>query len=207
MLSLLAGRVCGFFIGNRGVLSGRVAGILTILLLTASAAGAACPAGPPPLTGAVGTFAPAQAGSAAPETAFEDAEGGTVRLSDFRGKAVLVNLWATWCAPCVHEMPALDALQAQLGEDGLVVMPVSQDRGGAAAVRPFYGRQGLDHLPIYLDPRGALFRAFGARGLPTSVLIDREGRVVGRIEGDVDWVAPEAVALMRHTLGSCGDGG
>ncbi len=129
-----------------------------------------------------------------------DAFGGSVGLTDFRGRVVLVNFWATWCAPCVREMPSLDRLQAKLGPEGLLVMAVSQDRKGLAAAEPFYREQGLDNLEIFLDPKGEFARAMGVGGLPTSLLIDDRGRVVGGIEGPLEWDGPEAVELIRFYL-------
>ena len=129
-----------------------------------------------------------------------DASGGSVGLADFRGRVVLVNFWATWCAPCVHEMPSLDRLQAKLGPEGLLVMAVSQDRKGLAAAEPFYREQGLDNLEIFLDPKGKFALAMGVAGLPTSLLVDDRGHVVGALEGPLEWDGPEAVELIRFYL-------
>lgn len=129
-----------------------------------------------------------------------DAFGGKVGLADFRGRVVLVNFWATWCAPCVREMPSLDRLQAKLGPEGLLVMTVSQDRKGLAAAEPFFREQGLDNLEIFLDPKGEFARAMGVAGLPTSLLIDDLGRVLGGIQGPLEWDGPEAVELIRFFL-------
>lgn len=129
-----------------------------------------------------------------------DAFGGRVGLADFRGQVVLVNFWATWCAPCVHEMPSLDRLQARLGPEGLLVMAVSQDRKGLAAAEPFYREQGLDNLEIFLDPKGDFARAMGVAGLPTTLLLDDQGRIVGALEGPLEWDGPEAVELIRFYL-------
>jgi thiol-disulfide isomerase/thioredoxin len=118
-------------------------------------------------------------------------------LSDFAGRVVLLNLWATWCAPCVREMPTLDRLQAELGGPDFEVVALSSDRAGAAAVEPFFRTHGLSRLGVYLDPQGEATRALGTRGLPTTVLIDREGREVGRLEGVAEWDSPEAKALIR----------
>ena len=134
------------------------------------------------------------------EPGVTDAFGGSVGLADFRGRVVLVNFWATWCAPCVREMPSLDRLQAKLGPEGLLVMAVSQDRKGLAAAEPFYREQGLDNLEIFLDPKGEFARAMGVGGLPTSLLIDDRGRVVGGLEGPLEWDGPEAVELIRYYL-------
>ena len=136
----------------------------------------------------------------APDTAFAGADGVELKMADFEGQVLLVNFWATWCAPCVREMPSLDRLQAKLGPEGLLVMAVSQDRKGLAAAEPFYREQGLDNLEIFLDPKGEFARAMGVGGLPTSLLVDDRGRVVGGLEGPLEWDGPEAVELIRFYL-------
>ena len=113
---------------------------------------------------------------------------------------MLLNFWATWCAPCVREMPSLDRLQAALGDRGLSVVAVSIDRAGVKAIRPFAKRLGLAHLGLYHDPEGALFRAFGVSGLPASFLIDQGGAVVGAYAGPAEWDGPEARALIEFYL-------
>lgn len=167
-----------------------VAAILSIFLYPASDGGA------PPLSGSLGEFE--LTGKPAPDIAFSTADGRTVRLADMARKVVLINLWATWCAPCVREMPTLDRLQADLGGEDFEVVALSSDRTGDAAVAPFYEANGLNHLATYLDPNGEATRALGVRGLPTTVLIDRGGREVGRLEGVAEWDSAEAKALVRH---------
>jgi len=136
----------------------------------------------------------------APLTAFTQGDGREITLAAFQGRVVLLNFWATWCAPCVREMPSLDRLQAALRDEGLAVVAVSQDFAGEDMVAPFFRRQNLEHLAIYLDGDGALAKAFGINGLPTTLLIDREGRVVGGLEGPAEWDSGEAVALVRQYL-------
>jgi thiol-disulfide isomerase/thioredoxin len=155
----------------------------------------------PPLLGAFGDnftllypFVPAP-----PET-FTALDGAPVRLADFKGRVVLLNFWATWCAPCIREMPSLDRLQAALEDRGLAVLAVSIDRGGAKVVRPFAKRLGLDRLALYLDAKAALFKTFGVTGLPTTFLIDRQGDIVGAYAGAAEWDGPEARALIEHYL-------
>ena len=133
-------------------------------------------------------------------TAVLDGEQQEVTLADYEGQVLLVNFWATWCAPCVEEMPALDALQAELGGEDFQVLVVSNDRNGLEMVEPFYEEQGLENLGIWLDPRGHLMRAFETRGLPTSFVIDRDGQVVARAEGAAPWDSEEAVTLLRWYL-------
>jgi thiol-disulfide isomerase/thioredoxin len=133
---------------------------------------------------------------------FQDAEGREMRFEGFRGRGLVVNFWATWCPPCVAEMPALDRAQAELARDRIEVLPLSSDRGGRAQVEPFYARTGLKSLAIWLDPRGAAGRAFGIRGLPTSIILDRNGREVARLEGEAEWDRPEMLAAIRRLVGN-----
>ncbi len=142
----------------------------------------------------------AERSASAPDISFSDAAGNPVALANFRGRVVLLNLWATWCAPCVHELPSLDRLEALRGGAGFQVVALSLDRGGAAAVTPFFESHGIGHLPVYLDARGGALRAFRARGLPTTVLIDRDGREVGRFEGAAEWDSPPALAMIDAYL-------
>lgn len=131
------------------------------------------------------------------EAAFRNADGAERRLADFAGKGLVVNLWATWCPPCVEEMPALDGLARQVRADGIEVLALSQDRGGVNAVRAFYERTGVRHLGIWLDPRGAAARAWGARGLPTTLIVDRAGKEAARLEGITEWDAAPMVVRIR----------
>jgi thiol-disulfide isomerase/thioredoxin len=137
---------------------------------------------------------------AAPAFSLRDSDGGEVEPGSFLGQGVVLNFWATWCPPCVEEMPALDRLHAALANDRITVVAASQDRGGAAVVRAFYERLRLRGLPIWLDPRGAAGRAFGVRGLPTTVILDREGRERARLEGAAAWDAPAAIAELRRLI-------
>jgi thiol-disulfide isomerase/thioredoxin len=136
--------------------------------------------------------------AALPAITFTDAAGRAHGVADFAGRGLVINLWATWCPPCVREMPALDALAAELRGDGVAVLPLSSDRGGLPVVQGFYQRAGLRNLGIWLDPGGAAGRALGARGLPTTVIVDRGGRERARLEGDAEWDAPDFVAVIRR---------
>ncbi len=138
----------------------------------------------------------------APALSFAARDGAPHALADFRGRWVLVNLWATWCAPCVREMPALDRLQAKLGER-LTVLALSEDRRGAEVVDPFLETLHLGALVPYLDPKAAATAALGARGLPTSYLIDGEGRILAQLEGEAKWDSPAMLATLdRYLAGS-----
>jgi len=133
-----------------------------------------------------------------PPLTFNDADGAAKSLDDFKGRALVINLWATWCPPCVAEMPALDRIAALLRDEGFSVLPLSSDRGGAAQVRAFYERTGVMNLPVLLDPRGAAARLLGARGLPTSIIVNRRGEEAARVEGDVAWDRADMLAALRR---------
>lgn len=131
-----------------------------------------------------------------PNITFEDGEHGKRMLSEFRGQIVLINFWATWCAPCVRELPSLDRLQKRLKGKGVTVIALSLDRGGAQAVREFYDEVGIRHLGVYVDPTMDAQQAFAIPGLPTTVLIDREGRDRGRLIGPANWDSKDAKNLV-----------
>jgi thiol-disulfide isomerase/thioredoxin len=141
-----------------------------------------------------------------PPFVFTDASGREHGAADFRGEVLVINLWATWCPPCVAEMPTLDRLQAQVAGIGVRVLALSQDRGGAPVVARFYDQTGVRHLGIWLDPRGAAARALGARGLPTTLVVTRDGREAMRLVGEAAWDAPEMVRLIR-AIAAGADGG
>ena len=155
---------------------------------------------PPAFHGNVRQFTLIRPLRPAPLRTFHDAKGRELDLSNFRGKVVVLNFWATWCGPCVREMPALDRLQADLGGERFAVVTLSLDRGGAAIAEPFFARLGLKHLTLYLDARWASYHAFGARGLPTSYLIDAKGTVRGYLEGVAEWDGKKAKKLIRYYL-------
>ena len=136
------------------------------------------------------------------ELEFADGDGRPVKLSDFRGKVILVNVWATWCVPCRTEMPTLDRLQAQLGGADFEVVALSIDRAGAKAVTPFYLEIDVMRLKIYVGPSASVMRTLGVVGLPTTVLIDRQGREVARFVGPAEWDDPATIATIRRYIAS-----
>jgi thiol-disulfide isomerase/thioredoxin len=137
----------------------------------------------------------------APTASFQTRDGKAVTLADFKGQVVLVNFWATWCAPCVEEMPTLDALQQAMGGKAFQVLAVSEDRGGLNTVEPFLRQKlNLQALDIYLDSDGALAQDFGLRGMPTTYLLNADGKVVGKLEGPADWNSDAARALVQHYI-------
>lgn len=138
---------------------------------------------------------------AAPDIVFTLADGTERTLKDFRGHGMVVNFWATWCAPCVAEMPALATLSRTLAPHDIAVMPLSSDRGGAAVVRRFYEAQNIAGLPVLLDPKGAAGQKFDLNGIPSTVIIDKQGRVRARLDGAADWSGPAIAARIRQLVG------
>jgi thiol-disulfide isomerase/thioredoxin len=135
-----------------------------------------------------------------PELHFTNAEGRDLSISDFRGRLVLLNLWATWCVPCRKEMPTLDRLEAKLGGPDFEVVALSIDRQGLEAVKSFFAELGIKALRIYLDQSGKAAFALNAPGLPTTLLIDRDGHEIARKIGPAEWDSPKAEGVIRRYL-------
>jgi len=150
-------------------------------------------------SGLVGRLDISQRGTEMVDTLFTDPEGKPVRLSYFKGKPLLVNIWATWCAPCIVEMPMLDEL-AEREKDRLQVLVVSQDIQGAEKVDPFFAKSKFKELEPYIDPENGLSFGFGSGLMPTTVLYDANGKEVWRVIGAMDWHGARAAALMEETL-------
>jgi thiol-disulfide isomerase/thioredoxin len=136
---------------------------------------------------------------------FEDGEGRARSLADFKGKVVLLNIWATWCIPCRKEMPALDRLQASLGGPGFEVVPVSIDRGGRDVVAKFYTENGIRNLAIYIDTSRQAIPTLGAVGLPTTLIITRGGYEISRLIGPAEWDAPEIAEFLQRIIAKQND--
>lgn len=137
-----------------------------------------------------------------PELTFVDGEGRPLTLDAFRGKVVLLNLWATWCAPCRKEMPDLAKLEQALGGADFAVVAVSIDRKGAEASAAFLKETGADSLKLYTDVSARIVTDLKSPGLPTTLLISRDGRELGRLMGPAEWAAPEAIELVRKAVGA-----
>tara|TARA_Y100001960_G_scaffold330948_1_gene426457 strand:- start:791 stop:1399 length:609 start_codon:yes stop_codon:yes gene_type:complete len=135
-----------------------------------------------------------------PEVSFMDSEGQKLGLANFRGKFVLVNLWATWCGPCRREMPSLDRLQARLSGSDFTVLALSQDRKGIAIVEKFLTQIDARNLEIYIDSSAQSARQLGAIGLPTTVLLDRNSHIIGRLIGSAEWDSNEAAHLIKAII-------
>lgn len=135
-----------------------------------------------------------------PTLTFVDANGATRSLADYRGKFVLLNVWATWCVPCRTEMPTLDRLQGLLGGADFQVLAVSIDRGGTEVVQKFFTDTGVRNLVTNVDASGQAAFALGILGLPGTLLLDRDGMEIGRLVGPTEWDAPEMVAQLKSVI-------
>lgn len=169
--------------------------ILVALALTLAGAAGGALAEPPPIP-------MHDAPRALPEISFADAAGTPQTPAAWRGKVVLLNIWATWCGPCREEMPTLDRLQHRLGGPHFAVVALSIDRAGVGVVERFFTETGVAHLDIAIDESGRAARDLGARGLPTTLLIAPDGRELGRLVGAAEWDTPEMVAFLEGVVAS-----
>jgi peroxiredoxin len=152
------------------------------------------------LVAVLGLFAMrSQRPALAADFAVPDLAGQATRLSGYRGKVVLLNLWTTWCPPCREEMPSMERLYQKLKDRGFVLLAVSQDEGGKALVEPFVQQLKLT-FPVLVDPEHQVGERYGVWGYPESFLIDREGRVVERVIGPRDWASPAQVEAIERLL-------
>ncbi len=174
------------------------------LLLAAVPAFFAAPAlanlGPELAKGTLARFVLAKAPKPLPDLAFTDAEDKPVSLAAYKGKTVLLNFWATWCAPCVKEMPSLAKLQAAV--PGLKVLAVDVEKKKPEDAAAFLKSHQADTLGVYVDTELALLHTFGAYGLPTTVLVDPKGNAIAKAQGPAEWNAPEFVAYFKSLAAS-----
>ncbi len=152
------------------------------------------------ITGQVKNFVLKADLPALPEVPFRDGENKERKLSDWKGRVVMLNLWATWCAPCRHEMPSINRLQEQFGSDQFEVVALSVDRKGLAASAKFLEEVKASSLKLYVDETSDALQKLGVIGLPATFLIDREGREIGRLLGPAEWDSDEAKALIKAAL-------
>lgn len=151
-------------------------------------------------TGHMAAFVYKPDAPALPDFKFVDGTGAERTLSAWRGRVVLVNLWATWCAPCRKEMPDLDKLQAELGSDKFEVVAISVDRSGVSGAKKFLEQVGVAKLALYADPTARLAGELKILGLPATLLIDAQGREIGRLLGPAEWASDDAKALVKSVL-------
>jgi thiol-disulfide isomerase/thioredoxin len=135
-----------------------------------------------------------------PAFTFAGGDGKPKSLADFSGKVVLLNIWATWCLPCREEMPALDRLETKLGGKDFAVVAVNIDKGGPDKAASFLKETAATHLALYTDPTGKLFSTLKTVGMPTTLIIDRNGKEIARLVGPADWASPEAVAVIEAAI-------
>jgi len=150
--------------------------------------------------GAVAAFVAYPKPRKLPHFTFETGDGATKSLADFRGKVVLLNIWATWCVPCRKEMPQLNTLESDLGGKNFQVVAVNIDRGGPDKARNFLNETGATDITLYTDPSGKLFVTLKAVGMPTTLLINRDGKEIGRLVGPAEWASPEAKKLIEAAI-------
>lgn len=152
------------------------------------------------LTGEMQNFAPYDSPRPFKDFTFLNAKGEEERLSDYQGKVILVNFWATWCGPCKKEMPSLDRLQGELGGEDFVVLAIGQDLQGMEKVKSFFENRKIRNLAALNDKTVKSGRSAGVFGLPASILLNAEGDEIGRLVGPAEWDTPEAKALINHVI-------
>jgi len=185
---------------HRTTVGAALAGLVLAVALAISGPRALA-AGFPPTDGEMQGFTLLKQRVAAPTVPFQTGDGAEIDMTAFQGKVLIVNFWATWCAPCIKEMPSLDRLQAAIQDEDFEVVAINQDRGGNRVAEAFLrDKLGLENLDIYLDAKFALGRAFKNRGLPATYAIDRQGNIVGGMFGPAEWDSEDAKKLVRFLL-------
>ena len=136
------------------------------------------------------------------DVAFMSEDGIEMTLADFNGKHIVLNFWATWCAPCRKEMPELSALQTDLGGEKFQVVTVATGRNPLPAMQKFFDEIGIDNLPLHTDARQSFARSMGVLGLPVTLIMDPDGNEIARLQGDADWHSDSAVAIITTLIAS-----
>lgn len=169
--------------------------IVLLVLYTALGSGANAGALDGLLNGDMKKLAVLETPVAIPEAELLDASDAPHSMAEYKGKWVVLNFWATWCAPCRKEMPSLDRLQAAMPE--IAVVPVATGRNDVAQIAKFYTQAEVANLPVLRDPKSGLAHAMGVMGLPVTVILNPEGQEVARLIGDAEWDSPDAIAVLR----------
>ena len=183
-----------------GVAGAAVVAAVVVFFVVSDEDGSSASRGSPPTDGQMQNFLVASQRLPGPDATWSDGGGETITLADFRGKVVLVNFWASWCAPCLRELPSINALQQDLGSDKFEVVAINIDQQGKRVAAPFAKRLKLDALELYLDPRGRISRGAGVQVMPTTILYDRNGLEIGRMEGPAEWNEADAKKLMQFYI-------
>ena len=137
----------------------------------------------------------------APDLKFSDASGKVLSLANYRGSGLIVNIWATWCGPCIAELPTFAAISQGLAKSRILVLPISVDLEGAKVVKPFYASHAITDLPVLLDPEGNTTNVLNAPGIPVTVIINPQGQLVGRLDGSANWNSAATLALVLQLAG------
>ncbi len=137
----------------------------------------------------------------APDLKFTDAKGKRLTLANYLGSGLVVNIWATWCGPCVAELPTFAAISGSLAKSKILVLPISVDLDGARAVETFYASHGITDLPVLLDPGGSTTGVLNTPGIPVTVIINPQGQLVGRLDGSANWNSAATLTLVRQLAG------
>ena len=172
-------------------LAAAVAGVWTVRKGTENKAN-------PPIQGAMRDFTVSRDRPPSPAVKLIGADGKETTLAAYAGRIVVANFWATWCAPCIKEMPSLDRLRAKLGDDRAAVVAISEDIKGWPVIAPFVESHDLKNLPVLADPEGSAARGLGVTVLPTTVIIGRDGRMEGALVGAAEWDSEDAMRLVRY---------
>ena len=154
--------------------------------------------GEPPIEGIVQNFIPLDKPLPAPSTPVVSKDEGPITLDRFQGKFIVLNFWATWCGPCIRELPSLHRLNAQFAGDNFAVVLISQDRGGFKQTDRFLKKLKVDIADNFIDEKLKFSRAIAVRSLPTTIFLGPDGNEIGRLVGSAEWDEPEAVALIDY---------
>ncbi len=179
---------------TRRSITGTLAGLAAAAVLGNSARADVSLGDLPDAAEGLGAVAP----SPAPNLKFFSAAGKALTLADFHGTGLVVNIWATWCGPCVAELPSFAAIAPQLAGDKILVLPISVDFEGLKAVQPFYASHGISNLPILLDPDGTITDELNAPGIPITLVINPAGQLAARLDGGANWNTPATLERLRH---------